>query len=194
MLMPIAERLSNARRAYVSGDFARAKTLLDEVIGEAKDSPYGVAARYLRARGYEDGAFSGQPDLQKAYEDFLVVKSHLNECGSNGSLGCARILYRQDAIANKKEIFALCMEAIDRDSNVKAMMLLGSVYENAEKDGRSARKWYLKAFRCGLPWGMRFFARSHAREGNYVRAALAHALATISSPFLVLVFGARSAF
>lgn len=192
MLTPISERLEIAKSAYVSGDFVRAKTFLDGVIEEAPDSPYGVGARYLRGRGYEDGVFSDKPELQNAYEDFLVVKEHADRYGSDGFLGCARVLFEIDSEKYKDQIISQCEEAIRRDSNVKAMMLLGKIYEGVMRDGRTARRWYLKAYLHGLPWGMRFFARSHANDGNFVRSVLGHFLATLTSPFLVLIHGARS--
>lgn len=194
MLTSIDERLDIASSAYVSGDFAKAKALLDELINESPHSPCGIGARYLRARGFEDGVFSAEPDLQKAYDDFAVVRGHADQYGSDGTLGCARVLFEMDGISNRDDIISLCAEAIAQDSNVKAMMLLGNVYQDVLKDGKSARRWYLNAFRRGLPWGMRFFARSHASDGNAVRAALAHAVATVASPFLVLRNGVRSPF
>lgn len=191
MSMPIGERWDIAGSAYVSGDFAKAKALFDELINESPHSLYGIGARYLRARGFEDGIFSAEPDLQKAYDDFALVREHADEYGSDGTLGCARVLFEMDRISNRDDIISLCSEAIAQDSNVKAMMLLGNVYQDVLKDGKSARRWYLNAFWRGLPWGMRFFARSHANDGNVVRAALAHAVATVASPFLVLRYGVR---
>lgn len=194
MQTPISERLEIAKSAYVSGDFVRAKAFLDGVIEEAPDSPYGVGARYLRGRGYEDGVFSSEPELQKALEDFQIVKEHADEYGSDGLLGCARVLFELDAEKHADEVISYCEEAIKRDSNVKALMLLGKVYESVMRDGRTARQWYLKAYFRGLPWGMRYFARSHAKDGNVFRSVLGHSLATLSSPFLLLIHGARSPF
>ena len=130
--------------------------------------------------------------MQKAYEDFLIVKEHADQYGSDGLLGCARVLFELDGEKNLNQIISLCKKAIERDSNVKAMMLLGRVNERIIKDGKTARCWYLRAYRRGLPWGMRFFARSHANDGNYIRSIFGHLVATITSPFLVMVHGVRS--
>lgn len=194
MLTPVRDRFEIANDAYVSGDFVKAKIYLDGIIDEAPTSPYGIGARYLRARGFEDGFFSNKPEFKMAYEDFLIVKEHSDRFGSDGALGCARVLYEIDAKENKNRIISLCLEAIKQDKNVKAMMLLGRAYDEIFLDGEAARKWYLKAFCRGLPWGMRFYARSHANAENHIRAAIGHGLATVSSPFLVFANGARSPF
>ncbi|WP_340650113.1 hypothetical protein [Pseudoxanthomonas winnipegensis] len=188
------ERFNSAKSAYVAGDFAKAKILLDNVIEESESSPFGVGARYLRGRGYEDGAFSDKPDLLRAYEDFEIVKAHAVDYGSDGLLGCARVLFELDARGNFREIVELCEKAVSLDSNVKAMMLLGRIYDQVVGNGGIARRWYLRAYLQGLPWGMRYFARSHARDGNAFRSIFAHAFATLTSPVLVLLYGARSPF
>lgn len=192
MQPPIEERLEIAKNAYVSGDFENAKMLLDKIVEEESDSPYGLGARYLRARGLEDGVFQEEQNLSKAYDDFLVLKDRAEEFGSAGIVGCARILFQFGASENRDRILALCVEAIARDSNAKAMMLLGCLNEQVTEDAKSARRWYLRAFMRGLPWGMRFFARSHSKDGNPVRAAMAHVMATVASPILVLFHGVRS--
>jgi hypothetical protein len=192
MFDSLSECMELARSTYVAGDFQRSKCLLDAIIDEAGDTAYCVGARYLRARGYEDGAFSIGPDLQKAYSDFMVVKEHAKEYGSDGLLGCARVLFEMDCSKHKNEIMYLCSEAIAQDSNVKAMMLLGRTYEIVLGDGPRARACYLRAFFRGMPWGMRFFARSQSSDGHYVRAMASHLLATITAPILVLFKGVRS--
>lgn len=40
------KRLDTAKNAYVSGDFGNAKMLLDRIVEEESDSPYGLGARY----------------------------------------------------------------------------------------------------------------------------------------------------
>ncbi|MBN8225085.1 MAG: hypothetical protein J0L89_09755 [Xanthomonadales bacterium] len=193
MLTTSEDRLNAASLAYVNGSFERAKELLDNLIDEPS-YPYSIGARYLRARGLEDGVFSGTPDLNAALLDFSIVREHMNDYGSDGALGCARVLYLLDGHGNRDQIILLCNEAIDRDRNVKAMMILGKAYEELIDDKATSRMWYLRAFRRGLPWGMQFYARSHYGEGNLVRAAVGYMAAAVARPFLILKYGNRSPF
>ncbi|MGO4550259.1 hypothetical protein AB4059_04040 [Lysobacter sp. 2RAF19] len=186
------DQLELAKVAYARGDFSAAKVLLDGIIGTASTSPHVLAARYLRARGYEDGYF-GTKDLKAALADYRPLIEHAQLFGSDGLVGFARVLLETDGAANKDEIVDLCLRAVALDKNVKAMMLLGVTHEEVEMNFSSAGRWYLRAYGAGLPWGMRYFARMHRKQGHYLRAMLAHLVTTITSPFMVAIGGARSA-
>jgi len=189
----ISIELHDAKQAYLLKDFVSAKKLLDQVIEGASDSAEEFGARYLRARGYEDGHFAGGIDLEKAYADYAVLAKAPEIAGSEGLVGRARILYEWDAVANQSEIMTLCDEAA-KLGNVKAMMIMGQLNEQVFFDDETARRWYMRAFKSGLPWGMRYIARSYARNGCAIRAFFAHLAASLASPFLTLRFGVRSPF
>lgn len=191
-MIATSDMYEKAKSAYLALDFERAKLVLDEIIDLAPNSGEGVAARLLRARGYEDGHFDGGIDLDLAYADYFFLSNGLK--ASSGMLGCARVLYEKGSESNKEKIIELCRSAIELDANVKAMMLMGLAYEQLFKNENEARHWYLMAFRSGLPWGLKFFARSHKRSKNFVRAAIAYMLAFLVTPLLDLRRGARSPF
>jgi TPR repeat protein len=188
----ISNQFDLAKSSYLRGDFATAKPHLDEIIESDPISPYGLGARYLRARGYEDGYF-GQKDPKAALSDYRVLMGRSDLYGSDGIVGVARILFEIDRSNNKEEISALCAKAIELDKNPKAMMILGLLSEEELRDFSSAKKWYLRAYTQGLPWGMRYFARLQCKQSNFLRGSLAHGIATVTSPFLVAIFGPRSA-
>lgn len=185
-------RFEEAKHAYVHGDFARAKLIFDLLIDQYPSSKQAMLSRYLRARGFEDGVF-GAIDLESALADFVVLDEIADVYGSDGTLGVARILYQKDKESNANRVASLCQKAIAQDANVKAMMLLGLVYENAIDDYESALRWYLRAYKSGLPWGLRYYAQLQGKKGKRFSSAVAHSIATVTSPFLVKRYGVRSA-
>jgi hypothetical protein len=192
--MPTEEpsALKRASSLYVAGDGESAKKLLDQLV-MSDDATISLAAAHMRARGNEDGFFDGRPNLQQALTDFRALEEGGGLFSGEGRLGRARILYRMDGAKHREEVLALCASVREGQPGVKARMLAGLVYMDAGEH-RRARELFLSAFFEGLPWGLRFYARSHAKERHWFRAALAHCLATVVSPFLVLKFGTRSAF
>lgn len=186
-------KLRMLQQAYSKGEFARAQVLMDELIAFDPTSPQGLCALYLRARANEDGRFGGK-DTAKALMDYQVLIEHADLFGSDGMLGYARVLVDRDAKAKRKEAARLLMRAIEMDANTKAMMVLGKLYELGFDDPVAAGRWYLKAYRRGLPWGLRFYARMQARQGHRLRALACHAVASLTSPLFVLIHGVRSPF
>lgn len=183
-----------AIEAYESGDAESAKRMIDQVIDRSPDSPEGISLRHIRARAYEFGGYPGGVDLDKAYLDYHHLEKCSSTVGSDALVGAARVLFDLDGAKNKEEIQRVCLKAISSDKNVYAKMLLGFLNEKVLMDSKVARKWYLSAYFGGLPWGLRYFADSHSKDGNKVRAAVCHALTSITSPFLVLIFGVRGVF
>lgn len=192
-MIDLTSTFAAANKAYASGDFDKAKLLLDDIIQTFPSTGQALASRYLRARGYEDGLF-GAPDLELAAEDFDVLANNAHSYGSDGLVGYARVLFEKDKYAFSEKAISLCVEAVAIDSNVKAMMMLGLIYEEAKADYKSAGKWYLRAYRRGLPWGMRYYARLRWKQGKYLRAIAGHVASTITSPILVAIYGLRSPF
>ncbi|MCO5247034.1 MAG: hypothetical protein M9927_24985, partial [Anaerolineae bacterium] len=164
----------------------------DVLIEQGDSSPYALSARYLRGRGMEEGYF-GAVDLDAAIDDYMVLAAQSDLFGSDGPLSLARALLLLDHDSNAEEIQKLCNLSIGMDGNVHAMMVLARLHElNGKKI--LAGEWYLAAYKKGLPWGMRYYARMHCSLGNAFRGAMAHVVASLTSPFLVLRNGVRSAF
>lgn len=185
---------NNAIRAYKSGDDDSAKKMIDAAIEYAPESEDGLSLRFIRARAYEFGGYPGGIDSGKAYEDYKFLEEWTSLFESNALVGAARTLFDLDGNSNEIEIRRLCFRAIKIDNSVYAKMILGLLYDKVIKNNKSARRWYLSAYISGMPWGLRYFANSHAKSGNGLRAMAAHLVTSITSPFLVLFFGARGPF
>jgi tetratricopeptide (TPR) repeat protein len=180
---------------YSIGKYSDAKAILDRVVMLSPDSAEGVSARYLRARGYEDGIFSNDCELERAFEDYFILTQGTSELElvSDAFVGLARIMLKQGT-ATSEEIIAACNSAISIDSNVHALMLIGVTCEGQGDGGDEARKWFLKAWFKGLPWGGRFYANSHIKNRNYIRGYFFHFLSTFFSIILVVIFGFKDPF
>lgn len=179
------------KKAYVSGEFEKAKVIFDSLIIDNPRSAQAHLARYLRARGFEDGAF-GRVELDMALNDFRHLHEISEQFGSDGTLGVARVLFEKNKHLYADEVQKLCHSAIKQDENVKAMMLLGLLNEEVFAKPSLAAKWYLSAYRRGLPWGLRYYARLQAKMHHRIRSLLAHGIASLTSPILVARYGVRS--
>lgn len=171
----------------------RAKELMDRAIADAPDDPSGIFARYLRARAMEDGILSVE-SMDSVLEDYQYVMNHSADLRSEGMISYARLLCWKNEQANAAEALSLCAEAARLDSNPRAMMLAGYISDHAMHDMEQAANWYLRAFRSGLPWGLRFYATVQFKRRKYLVAAGAHLAATLASPFLVLRHGKSDPF
>jgi TPR repeat protein len=171
----------------------RAKEAIDRKVHSAPESPSGIFARYLRARSYEEGVL-GKQDVDAALEDYSFIMAHGADLRSEGMVGCARLLHWKDKNANTAKALALCAQAIRLDSNVRAMMFMGYIYEHTAHDLESAAKWYLEAFKNKLPWGLRFYASVQFKRRKFLTSIFSHIAATIVGPFMVLRYGKRDAF
>lgn len=185
--------LDTALAAYESRNAAMTKEIVDRAIETLPDAE-GIAFRLLRARAYEFGGYPGGTNLSKAYADYRGLERWTPTVGSEPLVGAARVLFDQDGKANASEIQRLCLKAIGIDGHVHAKMILGLLHEKVLHEVESARKWYLSAYWGGLPWGLRYLARTHSKCGNRSRAVLLHALASATSPFLIMANGARGPF
>lgn len=188
------EQMQEARRLHEKKRFNEAKQILDYLIEEDAEGAYGLVARQLRARGYEEGRFSNGVSSELALADFTFLAGRAHIFGSDGLVGQARLIFEQDQQKNMVQATELLLKAVDTDSNIKAMMLLGLIYEEGFGNVAAAGKWYLQAYRRGLPWGLRYYARLQAKNGHNIRSFAAHLIATLTSPILVAINGTRSPF
>lgn len=183
-----------AMKAFEEGDEALTQALVDQVILEEPSSPDGLSLRFLRGNAYEWGGYPGGIDLQKAYADYKYLEQWTPTLGSDVLVAAARVLFDINGDKNKDEIDRLCKKAVGIDGHVHAKMLLGLLNQKVLLNSREARRWYLSAYFGGLPWGLRYFADSHKTDGNLLLASLAHLVATLTSPILVMRGGVRGAF
>lgn len=183
-----------AMKAFEAGDAELTQALVDPVIERTPSSLDGVSLRFLRGNAYEWGGYPGGVDLHKAYADYKALEEWTPTLGSDVLVAAARVLFDIDKEKNKDEIQRLCLKAVNIDKHVHAKMLLGLLNQKVLMNSTEARKWYLSAYFGGLPWGLRYYADSHKHDGNSVIASLAHLIATLTSPFLVIFNGPRGAF
>lgn len=183
-----------AMKAFEEGDELRTQALVDQAISESPSSLDGLALRFLRGNAYEWGGYPGGVDLRKAYEDYRALEQWTPALGSDVLVAAARVLFDIDGDENRKEIDRLCKKAVNIDGHVHAKMLLGLLNQKVLGDSGEARKCYLSAYFGGLPWGLRYFADSHKSDGNFLTASVAHLIATLTSPILVMRHGVRGAF
>lgn len=183
-----------AMKAFEAGDVELTQALVDQAIEERPSSLDGVTLRFLRGNAYEWGGYPGGIDLDKAYADYKALEEWTPILGSDVLVSAARVLFDMDGQENKDEIERLCLKAVSIDQHVHAKMLLGLLNQKVLMNSKKARKWYLSAYRGGLPWGLRYYADSQKNDGNSVIASFAHLIATLTSPFLVIFNGARGAF
>lgn len=169
------------KNTYRQGRLVAAKELLDELINDSPISEHGFSSRFLRARGLEFGRF-GAADLDGAFNDYSFLRDNSKSYRNDGLLGCARVLFAKDAKKNIDEVILLCNMAGAEKENTKAMMFLGSIYENHLNDPISAAKLYKMAFLSGSVWGLRYYSRLCVRQKNYIRGLILHIVTTIISP------------
>lgn len=174
-------------RCYESGEFSSAKKLMDRIIEADPVSLDALGARYLRARAYEDGYF-GCEELNLAISDYAYLIDHSEDYRSNGLIGYSRVLLAIDESANALQVVDLLRQAISHDRDVRALLLLGKVYEEILKNDRLAAKCYFDAFRRGTAWGLRLYARLQMKRKNYVSGIMLHFLTTVFSPFMYLIY------
>jgi hypothetical protein len=185
---------NEAMRAWAAGDAELAKELVDRALEEDPTSVDGLSLRFLRANAYEWGGYPGGVDLHKAYLDYKALEEWTPSLGSEALVCAARVLFDIGGEDHREEIQRLCLKAVRIDEDVHAKMLLGLLNQRVIGRPSEARRWYLAAYRGGLPWGLRFYARSHKEEGHMILAFLAHVLASLTSPLLVFLKGARGPF
>lgn len=154
-------------KIYKERGFLKARIMIDEVIKENSRSSDGLAALFLRARGYEEGWYGGiDYDLAKSDYKLLIKNANMPEIRSRGLVGCARILFKEENIDHFDEIRRLCEEAVALDGNMNARLLIGLSYEKLKKDYSSAADHYLSSFFHGSKWGLGFYSSAKIHNGN----------------------------
>ena len=170
----------------------KAKIMIDEVIKENLRSPNGLAALFLRARGYEAGWYESI-DYGLAKNDYKLLIENKNDFGSEGLLGYARILFKEEDINSFDEIKRLCEEAIALDGNVKARVLLGFSYEKFKKDYASAAIYYRSSFCHGSKWGLGFYSSAKIHDGDVVIGLMSKIAFHLVYPILSIFDRSKSA-
>lgn len=179
---------------FMEGKTKEAAAAIDAAIEASPLSEDALHLRLIKASAIEYGEWVGERDQRRAYHEYSQLEQWveiLGEDGLNVYLGAARTLYRIDAVRNAEEIERLLSLSIAHGRNPHVEMLLGLLNETALLNTKVARSHYLEAFKMRLPWGLRFYARSHMADRNYVRGIVAHTIATAVSPVMIMMFGAR---
>ncbi|WP_395116227.1 hypothetical protein ACFCQI_09935 [Rhodanobacter sp. FW102-FHT14D06] len=184
------KKLREIMRCLDKDDFDQVKKLLDRSKSDPSSFPSATGMRYIYARLEEEGAFGGNNN-PVALSAFSELSSEEGEFQSEGLIGRARMLYRLSERENANEVLDLCERAVSVDGNAKAMMIMGHVLQNTKNDFSAANRWYLRAFFSGMPWGLRFYASSQAKQRRFFLSSLAHLIAAITSPILLVFFDER---
>lgn len=171
-MQDVASRSESAAHAYERGDYSRAIMLLDEVIAAAPYSTHGLASRILRASAYEGGRTPVGRSLDLALADYEFLAEVVQEVGSVGVVGIARVLARRDMCANAEQVGALCARAVEIDGSPEAELVLGDLCALAHLREGEARKHYRRAVSAGDVRGHIKIAMSYEREGRKVKSAL----------------------
>lgn len=182
------KRLRQIIRLLERGATERVDLLLAGPTPDDGTWPNNSGMRYILARLEEEGV-SGDENGVAALNGFSELASRHDDFLGEALIGRARILARIDSEGYLDEIISLCQEAIEFECSPKAMMILGSVLENERQDYDLAYRWYLRAYLHGSPWGLRWYAKSQAKKGRFIRSRLAHIATTISSPLMVAWYG-----
>lgn len=182
----VDHELERAKSSLRTGDYDCALRIYESLIAaeESDLSPYFGAAHI-----YEYGLSPKGVDLQRALKLYYETVGLKASIDSATRLAVARVIYKLCDKSKAIEAINLCIKSIEINENAAAYMLLGSIYEYWVESPKEARKYFLKAYRLSMPWGMRFYARSLIRSHRYLFGFLAHIWATISSPFFFIRYG-----
>lgn len=183
-----------AKKSVLSENFQQAINFLDAIIQLNENMPIVLAARYMRGQIYENG-YLGELNFEMAVDDYEYLAKHEDLIGLVGVLALARTLMFIDSKKNLSRINDLCESVIKAGNSdgVHAMMILGRTNE-LNGNMKLASKFYLMAYKNGLPWGMRYYARMNGRLGNFFRCVSAHIWATLIGPLCFIRYGTRREF
>ena len=187
------QKVQEVKRLMTLGSEFHAFEAMEAANREFGEFQPRVGMRYIWARLKEDGAL-GDIDTDGALEDFTFLAEYDGLFQSEGMLGRARMLHRKGSRENAEEILSLCERAARLDANVRAMMLMGFVFEHTKRDFNLAKRWYLRAYRHGQPWGLRFYAFMQFKRKKIITSALATVLFAITNPIMVKVYGKAAPF
>ena len=180
--------LGEASRKFLAGDFDGALSGFEELIVEGGDdlSPYFGAAHI-----YEHGLSSVGVNLSKADEYYSKIKDFDQSAGGEITLSLARVIYKSDDRQRASEIIRLCEDSLNVRPGFAAHMLIGTVLEYWEGEHKKARSHFLRAFKLGNSWGLKFYAKSLIRSKRYFLGGVMHIVSTFVGPFYFIRFGDR---
>jgi len=187
------ERVQEVKRLMTTGSEFYAFQALELANRDFGGSQLRLGMYYIWARLKEDGVL-GETDTNGALEDFTFLMRHDGDFRSEGLIGRARMLHRMNPEKNADEILSLCRQAVDLDASVAAMMLMGVVFEHNKWDFGSAQKWYLRAYRSGQPWGLRFYTHMQFKRKKFLTSILASVVLAVTSPLMVKIYGESTPF
>lgn len=143
---------------------------------------------------YENLAWEKEDEeyLRKAWSNYLKLMTKFDE--SEGYIGCARIILARKDANRARLAESYCLDAIEKDDNPFAYLVLGRVYEafDLPDKAKQAMQAYWSAAWRGAAFGMRGFARIQWRHGSKIIAILVHVIATVLFPIYRLLGGSRA--
>lgn len=179
-MMTLDEMAADARALYFARRFSEAFSLLDQIVAVGGTAPEVLGAHLLRALGYEKGNSPSGVDKRKALENYLAMLAFQDvtaEAKREALIGAARVMATMDPATDVERIEGYCRQADEIAPSAAAANLMGFVHHECRGDVVHGRRWFLRAFLRGSPWGMKFWAASHWRQRHVVRGALGHLLA-----------------
>jgi TPR repeat protein len=187
----LEERLRDIKLLIKAGDFLQVREIIKNITDESPSSSSSLT--YVRARMYEEGLF-GKIDIDSAVKYFSVLIKGYESFAGEAMVGVARMLYKEDPIANSDKAIEYCLRAIEFEQNPVAMMLLAAIYEDTKKDFKSAKMWSLRAFRGRSPWGLRYMAALFFRREKYLTGGLYRLAVLFAKPFMLRRYDVRGPF
>jgi TPR repeat protein len=184
-------RLRDIKVMINAGAVDKVQEILEFTSNEFPESSSPLT--YIRARMYEEGLF-GKLDINSAIKYFSFLTQGNDIFVGEAMVGIARMLYKEDPVANSDNAIDHCMRAVELESNAMAMMLLAAVYEDTKKDFKSAKMWALRAFRSRSPWGLRYMAVLFYRRKKYISGILYELAVLLAKPFMLRRYEVRGPF
>jgi len=190
----VTSQLDKAKSLLATNDYGKALELYESLIKNyEKDvddpSPYFGAAYIYEHQWPAEGE-----KLAKALNYYMKIISYDSaSCGAI-SLAIARVLFKIGDPTLAEEAIERCEDSLAIRESAQAHMLLGSIQEYWLDESELARNHFIRAYRLGMPWGLRFYARSLIRSRKYVIGTLAHLRASVSGLGSFLRRGDQSVF
>ena len=185
------EKIEEARSLFLARNYDKALMLFELVIDSRDEdlSPYFGAAHI-----YEYGLSSEGVNLKRAFDYYSKVSEFDEDTKGAVNLALARTILISGDQTRAREAIEYCNKSLLIKRSSAAHIVLGVILENWEKDVTRARDNFIKAFRLGSPWGLKFYARSLMSSKRYVSGAVLYLFATLMGPVYFLRYGKQSAF
>lgn len=183
--------IADAREAFERRDYDRALELYELA---AAQSAHDCSPYYALGQIFEQGLAARGVDLAQALANYMRLSKCDGRAGSIGHLGVARVLFKGEHRELVDAAIGHCEKSLSISENAHARLLLGAINEYWLELHPVARYHFLAAFKQGMPWGLRFYARSLVRSGRLVAGAIVHVAATLIGPLYLLRAATRSPF